>query len=397
MQSNVNKKVAVAMSGGVDSSTVAALLKTQGYSVVGIFMQNWTEPGCRTPQDRADAVKVASHLDILFDVWDFEKEYREKVIEYFYREYEAGRTPNPDVMCNKEIKFKLFFERAFKELDVDYIATGHYAISREGKLYEGKDPKKDQSYFLCQLTEAQLKKTLFPLGELTKPQVRQLAFEFKLPVAEKPDSQGICFVGEVNVREFLKKRLKTRVGKIVTVDGNLVGEHEGVAFYTIGQRHGFNVGGGIPYYVAGKDAQQNILYVSKLNDERYLYSTEIDAEDWHEINPSESPSLTSPLKRGRNINSNFFPLKQGEDQDGGLSTIIYARIRYQQPKQEAILTKLPNGRVKFTFKQPQRAATPGQSVVAYLPDGQVLGAAVISDSNEFKLTNTKSLVGIEKG
>lgn len=394
MNTQIKKpKAAVAMSGGVDSSTVAALLKGQGYGVVGIFMQNWTEPGCRTPEDRADAVKVASHLNIPFEVWDFEKEYREKVIEYFYREYEAGRTPNPDVMCNKEIKFKLFFDRAFEELDVDYIATGHYAISKDGKLYEGSDPKKDQSYFLCQLTQYHLEKTLFPLGELTKPEVRQLAQDFKLPVAAKPDSQGICFVGEVNIKDFLKKRIKPSSGKIITVDGQIVGEHEGAAFYTVGQRHGFNVGGGIPYYVAGKDTSTNTLYVSKLNDDRFLYTKVVIGEELHWINPS-SPPEEQPKDLGR-VNdrienapldsSRSLPFRMTKGQK------VFARIRYQQPKQEALLSHLEGRQVVFTFKELQRAATPGQSVVFYSGEGQVLGAAIISEDTSQLKTSVVNL------
>lgn len=241
------KTVVVGMSGGVDSSVTAALLKEQGYSVIGVFMKNWSEDfgdyGCTWAEDAEDARKVAQVLDIPFYVWNFEKEYKEKVVEYFLNEYTAGRTPNPDILCNSEIKFKVFLEKALA-LGADYVATGHYARVKEVKdndgqtefqLLKGIDPAKDQSYFLYRLTQKQLSRVLFPIGEFEKSHVRELARKFNLPTHAKKDSQGICFIGKIDVREFLMEKIKAKSGEIVTTTGQVIGRHTGLPYYTIGQ------------------------------------------------------------------------------------------------------------------------------------------------------------------
>ena len=358
------KKVLVAMSGGVDSSVAAALLKEQGYFVAGGFMKNFSaeswqgvlEADCPWEADFADVQTVCEKLGIECRSFNFEKEYREKVIEYFFGEYERGRTPNPDVMCNKEIKFKLFLDKAI-ELGFDYIATGHYARIHESRisniesrseirdsgfeLLKGIDQKKDQSYFLYAVNQAQLSKTLFPIGHLQKTKVRQLAREFGLPNAEKKDSQGICFVGHVNLKEFLKQRIPERVGEVVDSSGRVIGQHAGAWNYTIGQRHGLGLGGGTPYYVARKDVINNRVFVSAgLKAEVYSKAAEIS--DTHWIN--HPPAL--PLK-------------------------CKAKIRYQQQDQDCLVTDS-----KIEFTNPQFAIAAGQAVVFYDND-RVLGGATI--------------------
>ncbi len=262
------KRIAVGMSGGVDSSVAAYLLKEQGYEIVGVYMQCWDSraDGCRADEDRADAVAVASKLGIKFEYLDFIKEYKEIVIDYFYKEYEAGRTPNPDVMCNKEIKFGLFLEWAL-ENGFDGVATGHYArVEKDDngyKLMKGLDESKDQSYFLYLLNQDQLSRTMFPVGDMKKSDLRKLAEETGLSTFDKPDSVGICFIGEVNIKEFLKARLPVKVGNVVNSAGEVLGTHEGVQFYTIGQRHGFEIEKyvGLPMYVVGKNVEKNELVV----------------------------------------------------------------------------------------------------------------------------------------
>jgi len=269
----MQKKVAVGLSGGVDSSVAAHVLKEQGYDVTGVYMQCWDSraDGCTAEQDRADAVSVASKLGIKFGYLDFIQEYKAKVIDYFYKEYEAGRTPNPDVMCNKEIKFGLFLRWALQN-GFDYVATGHYARVRKDidgyKLLKGVDSSKDQSYFLYVLNQEQLAKTLFPVGDMKKTELRALAKKLGLATFNKPDSVGICFIGEVDIREFLKKRIKNKLGKVINLKGEVLGEHDGVWFYTIGQRHGFRVDKyvGLPLYVIGKNVQKNELIVGFAGD-----------------------------------------------------------------------------------------------------------------------------------
>lgn len=263
----MSKTVFLGMSGGVDSSVSAILLKNQGYKVVGVYMRNWSKdlPGMKCPwaEDLADAKRVAVKLDLDFLVFDFEKEYKEKVVDYMLDEFKAGRTPNPDVMCNEEIKFKLFFEKAM-EHGADYIATGHYAKSKNGQLKLAKDENKDQTYFLYRISKEAVEKTLFPLADLRKPEVKKLAAEAGLANAYKKESMGVCFVGEVGMKDFLSEYIDLRPGEIREIETEKVlGYHDGAVFYTVGQRHGLYVGGGLPYYVVKKDLPKNIVYVSK--------------------------------------------------------------------------------------------------------------------------------------
>ncbi|MEK7493910.1 MAG: tRNA 2-thiouridine(34) synthase MnmA [Patescibacteria group bacterium] len=368
------RRVFVGMSGGVDSSVAAALLKKKGYDVVGAFIKGWSDNRffkdktmCPWVTDQEDARKVAAVLGIPFYTFDFEKEYRKEVVEYMIKAYRAGITPNPDVMCNKEIKFGVFFEKA-RKLGADFVATGHHARVRERKtkneklktyeLLAGKDTNKDQSYFLWTLTQKQLRRTLMPVGEYTKEKVRAMAREFGLPTAEKKDSQGLCFVGEVDVHEFLKSRIKPKKGKIITTGGKIVGEHEGAMFYTIGQRHGIgSPGGGTPYYVVGKDAKKNILYVGEGTGDAELYKRELTATEFNWV------SGVKPK----------FPLR------------CEARIRYRQPTQKTRIFEVKSQSAswrtkvksfKVVFDAPQRAVTPGQSIVLYR-GGTVIGGGVI--------------------
>lgn len=300
----MGKRVALGMSGGVDSSVSVVLLQEQGYDVTGVFLECWRAPGCRAEEDRKDALDVALKLGIPFKVLDFKDAYKQKVVEYFFAEYEAGRTPNPDVLCNKEIKFGLFYDWAMNE-GFDFIATGHYAQIHDGKeLVASADTWKDQTYFLYRLRQEQLAHILFPIGHLEKSEVRKLAVEKNVPVANKPDSQGICFIGEINVHNFLKERLGERPGDVVDTKGRKIGEHKGLWFYTIGQRHGFDASFQLPkdiegvdkhmippFYVIRKDAAKNQLVVG-FGAETYR-STFVIA-DTHWIQPSP-PSLSEEL------------------------------------------------------------------------------------------------------
>lgn len=344
-------KIVVGMSGGVDSSVTAALLVKEGHEVIGAFMKNWSESidpctgQCSWKEERADALRVAATLGIPFETFDFEKEYREAVVDYMCREYAAGRTPNPDVMCNKHVKFELFVKKAL-EHGADAIATGHYARVRQGvagkyELLAGIDPDKDQSYFLHQLDQRQLSRTLFPIGHLRKSEVRALARGFKLPTAEKKDSQGICFIGKVNLAGFLKDRLTQRPGPIISTDGHVVGRHGGIAPFTIGQRHGMGLGGGAPYFVIEKDAARNTLVVARQEDQLLAPALELENTHWIAGTP---PAMPHACK---------------------------VRIRYRQPLQDA---SIDGGTIRF--EEPQRAISSGQFAVLY--DGEYcLGGGVI--------------------
>lgn len=344
----MNKQhVFVGMSGGVDSSLTAALLLEQGYDVTGIYMKNWTQdlPGMRCPwaDDLADAKRVAVHLGIPFKVYDFQKEYKQKVVDYMIGEYEAGRTPNPDIMCNQEVKFKIFLETALAD-GADMIATGHYARVKDGRLLQAVDENKDQTYFLYRVSGEALKKTLFPLGELKKPEVRKMAEERGLVTASKKDSQGICFVGSVGIKDFLSEFVETEPGKIIEQENReVVGHHDGAIFYTLGQRHGLAVGGGLPYYVVGKDMSKNEVYVSRnLNDES-MWRKELPLNDIHWIN--EKP-------------------EEGET--------FSVRLRHRG---KLLPATLQHG--KLLLPEPERAAASGQSAVFYR-QGVVYGGGIVA-------------------
>lgn len=284
----MSKKVYVGLSGGVDSSVTAALLLEQGYEVTGVYMKNWTQdlPGfaCPWKEDYQDAKRIAVQLGIPFKTYDFQKEYRQKVVDYMIDEYQAGRTPNPDIMCNQEVKFKLFLETALAD-GADMIATGHYARIKDGQLLTAKNLDKDQTYFLYRVTEDALKHSLMPIGDFkTKDEVRAQAKKLGLVTAAKKDSQGICFVGKVGIKEFLQQFVKTKPGAIIDKNGLTIGQHDGAIFYTIGQRHGLDVGGGLPYYVIGKDMVKNEVYVTTDIDDKNLWHQELCLTDVHWIN-----------------------------------------------------------------------------------------------------------------
>ncbi len=362
--SQPKRKIMVAMSGGVDSSVAAALLLREGHEVTGAFMKNWSDEAdpctgeCGWKKERQDALRVAATLGIPFETFDFEAEYRRDVVEYMVREYAAGRTPNPDVLCNSKVKFKLFLQKAL-EIGADMIATGHYArvthagearpdgtVTSTHELLAGVDGNKDQSYFLNQLTQEQLSRTLFPVGQLPKPEVRRLAAEFGLPTADKKDSQGICFIGQVDLREFLGEKISGVPGEVVTRDGRSVGRHEGIAPYTVGQRHGLGIGGGAPYFVVDKDLARNVVTVSR--NESDLLASALVADQAHWI------AGAPPSRKFR----------------------CRARIRYRQPLQDCTVSVAHDGTLQAEFDQPQRAISPGQFVVFYHGD-VCLGGAVI--------------------
>ena len=332
------KTVYVGMSGGVDSSVTAALLKQQGHHVTGVYMKNWTQdlPGMKCPwaDDLADAKRVAVQLGIDFKVFDFENEYRHKVVDYMIEEYKAGRTPNPDIMCNQEVKFKLFLEAALED-GADFIATGHYAAVENGILKMAVDTNKDQTYFLYRVTGAALQKTLFPLGEFTKPTVRKMAEERGLFTAAKKDSQGICFVGKVGIREFLSQYVDQKPGEIIDkATGKVLGHHDGAIFYTLGQRHGLDLGGGLPYYVIDKDMDKNEVYVTTDLNDGSLWKTDVSIGAVHWIN--DQPPV-------------------GDYQ---------IRVRHRAPLVTATLS-FENDTVSLRLHDQQRAVAAGQSIVIY--------------------------------
>jgi tRNA-specific 2-thiouridylase len=350
----MSKTVFVGLSGGVDSSVSAALLKEQGFRVVGVHMKNWSRdvPGypCPWRSDYQDAKRVAVQLGIDFELFDFEQAYEERVVGYMLEQYQLGLTPNPDIMCNQEIKFKLFYDAA-RERGADFIATGHYAKAANGKLYMAKDDNKDQTYFLYRVNSEALQHTLFPLADLTKPEVRLLAAKYNLVTATKKESMGICFVGKIGIKEFLSQYVHTEPGPIIAESGRVVGEHDGALFYTIGQRHGLNVGGGLPYYVAGKDMAKNEVYVTTdIADERlWADSFELSACHWITEPPQSGDSL---LVRTRHRGS-LVPVSSIELSDGG--------------------------RAKLMVAESVKALAPGQSAVLYRGD-ECLGGGIISSS-----------------
>lgn len=363
----MRKRVVLGMSGGVDSSVAAWLLKQQGYEVIGLFMKNWEDDDddeyCSTRQDWIDAVSVADVVGVDIEAVNFASEYKDRVFAEFLREYEAGRTPNPDVLCNAEIKFKAFLDHAMS-LGADLIATGHYARVREVdgrfELLKAIDASKDQSYFLHRLNQSQLSRTLFPLGELHKTEIRKIADELGLPNARKKDSTGICFIGERPFREFLNRYLSFRPGPMMTPDGAIVGEHVGLSFYTLGQRKGIGLGGmkkSAPtdghhdaWYVARKDVDNNVLYVVQGHDHPWLLSDTLDAGQVSWVAGNAPP-------------------------EGPLS----AKTRYRQPDMRCLHRSLPDGHFSLNFPESQWAVTPGQSAVLY--DGEIcLGGGIIASS-----------------
>lgn len=355
---NQNKTVIVGMSGGVDSSVTALILKKQGYKVIGLFMKNWEEQDefgvCQSSKEYKDVISVCEKLDIPYYSIDFVEEYRANVFQHFLDEYELGHTPNPDILCNREIKFKVFFDKAM-ELGADYLATGHYCrnllIDGVHHLGKGVDPKKDQSYFLYAINPKVLDKVLFPVGELEKSEVRKLAHEFDLSTKDKKDSTGICFIGERNFKNFLSQYLQAKTGLFKTLDGTVVGEHSGSSYYTIGQRKGLGLGGqGEPWFVVDKDHEQNVVYVERGEEHPSLYADELWANEltWLNYTPKINEWVSATCK-----------------------------IRYRQNDQACEFMVLETGEVHVRFPVPQRAITIRQSVVFYHGD-VCLGGGMIS-------------------
>ena len=385
------KTVVVGLSGGVDSSVAAYILKKQGYNVIGLFMRNWNDESviidddCPWIEDSNDALQVAEILEIPFQVIDFTKEYKERIVDYMFLEYKNGRTPNPDILCNREIKFDLFLKKAI-EIGADFLATGHYCRKEEviingnkvQRLLEGKDPKKDQSYFLCQVNQFQLSKTLFPIGEMQKKEVRKLAKEIGLNTAEKKDSQGLCFIGKVKLPTFLQQFLKPKTGKVVEIDsknlmyhkenitnkfksfeysssmGKIVGDHNGAHYYTIGQRKGLNIGGfPLPLFIIGTDVKKNIIYVGQGEDHPGLYRNglTVNKENIHWIREDLKIDLDTP-------------------------TVYNSRIRYRQKLTPCTITSSEFG-LKVKFGETQRGITPGQFISWYKND-ELIGSGIIN-------------------
>lgn len=354
-------KVLVGMSGGVDSSVSAALLQEQGYEVVGGFIKNWSDSKdlwtgeCAWRGERRDALRVAARLGISLLTFDFEEQYRTRVLERMFAEYEAGRTPNPDILCNQEIKFGLFFEAAMK-LGFDGVATGHYARSSrdaEGAhLWKGVDPEKDQTYFLQRMSREALSRALFPIGHLHKAEVRALAESYALPVATKPDSQGICFVGKLDFHEFLRKKIAPQPGPILDPDGRMLGMHDGLDAYTIGQRKGLAVHTDRrAWYVAAKDRKQNALIMVPDAHHPLLSRSEFSVEAMHW-------------------------LEEGADEAASLK--VQVMVRYRQVPVAAILTRIQDGRYEVRTAEPVWAPAPGQSVAVYQEE-RCLGGGILSE------------------
>jgi len=366
--------VIVGMSGGVDSSVCAALLKEEGYKVIGLFMKNWEEFDefgiCQSSIEYADVVKVCEKLDIPYYSVDFIKEYKDQVFTQFVDEYKLGFTPNPDILCNREIKFKVFFEKAM-ELGADFLATGHYCQTenRDGSqiLLKGADPLKDQSYFLYAINHEVLKKVLFPIGHLPKTEVRKLASKYDLATKEKKDSTGICFIGERNFKNFLSNYVTYEDGNFETLDGSIVGRHTGATYYTIGQRKGLGLGGqGEAWFVVGKDMSRNVVIVERGETHPHLFADTLTASDLSFIQGHFEREL--PFK-------------------------CTAKIRYRQKDQECTITKIEGDKIFVEFSRPQRAITPRQSIVFYEGDNCLGGAMIIGPGPSYfemkkELTNT---------
>lgn len=362
MNDNAKTRVVVGMSGGVDSSVTALLLKEQGYDVVGIFMKNWDDTDengfCSATEDYKDVALVADQIGIPYYSVNFEKEYHDRVFSYFLEEYKKGRTPNPDVMCNKEIKFKAFLDYAM-ELGADYVATGHYARVEQDEngvthLLRGKDGNKDQTYFLSQLSQEQLSKAMFPLGEIEKSEVRAIAEKANLATAKKKDSTGICFIGERDFKSFLMNYIPANAGDMQTIDGEVVGQHAGLMYYTIGQRKGLGIGGSKdgsndPWFVIGKDLERNVLIVGQGYENKHLYATTLEASDFLFTQEKEYPSEFRAL----------------------------AQFRYRQEAVEVtVYLDETQTKARVEFDEEARAITPGQAIVLYDGD-ECLGGGII--------------------
>ena len=385
------KTVVVGLSGGVDSSLAAYILKNKGYNVIGLFMRNWNDESviidedCPWIEDSNDALQVAEILEIPFQVIDFSKEYKERIVDYMFKEYQNGRTPNPDILCNREIKFDLFLKKAI-ELGADFVATGHYCRKEEitidgnkiQRLLAGKDATKDQSYFLCQVNQYQLSKSLFPIGDMQKSEVRKLAKEIGLNTAEKKDSQGLCFIGKVKLPTFLQQFLKPKTGKVVEINaensmylkenisnkfegfsysssiGKVVGNHNGAHYYTIGQRKGLNIGGfPLPLFIIGTDVKENIIYVGQGEDHPGLYRDGLTVS-----------------------NENIHWVREDLKIDFDNPTDYNSRIRYRQKLTPCTITINEFG-LKVSFQESQRGITPGQFISWYKND-ELIGSGVIN-------------------
>lgn len=368
MNNNENKTVIVGMSGGVDSSVAALLLKEQGYKVIGLFMKNWEEEdefgNCKASLEYEDVKRVCERIDIPYYSVEFIKEYQDNVFKEFLEEYEKGFTPNPDVLCNREIKFKAFYNKAL-EFGADYIATGHYCrTDGGGRLLKGLDPNKEQSYFLYMVDGEVLKKVKFPIGDLNKSEIREIAAKYDFSTKDKKDSTGICFIGERNFKNFLSNYLKPTKGEFRTLDENKMGEHSGVQFYTLGQRKGLGLGGpGAPWFVVKKDIKKNIVYVERGERHPSMYTDDLFVKEFTWIKDNYEARFPIDLK---------------------------AKVRYRQKDQDCTIHKQENGEYRVSFKIPQRAVTPGQSLVLY--DGDIcLGGAIIERIGETYLEMNKEL------
>jgi len=365
------KTIVVGMSGGVDSSVSALLLKQQGHHVIGLFMKNWEETSengqCTSAADFDDVRKVCEQIDIPYYTVNFTKDYQEQVFKQFLKDFERGWTPNPDILCNREIKFKVFLNKA-KELGADFLATGHYAqiadLNGQSHLLVGQDSSKDQTYFLYTLTHDILDQVLFPIGHLEKTEVRELARRYHLATSEKKDSTGICFIGERHFRTFLSQYIGAQPGNFETLDGKVVGTHNGAAFYTLGQRKGMGIGGaGEAWFVVGKNVEKKVVYVAQGTNHPALFCEELEASDlsWVTQAPSSFP----------------FPCQ--------------AKVRYRQTSSDCEIISLANGCLKVRFLEPQRAVTPGQSIVFY-QNNICLGGGVITQPGASYYKLNKSLL-----
>lgn len=352
------KTVVVGMSGGVDSSVAAMLLKQQGYRVIGMFMKNWEEKNadgiCNSSLEYEDVIRVCQQLDIPYYSVNFVKEYWDNVFSHFLNEFKLGHTPNPDILCNREIKFKVLLEKAL-EIGGDYLATGHYCqnifVNKVYQLRKGSDPGKDQSYFLYTIGQQALSRVLFPVGTMLKPNLRQLAHSYQLATSSKKDSTGICFIGKRDFKEFLGKYLAYTPGEFQTLNGKVIGEHQGMAFYTLGQRKGMGIGGpGEPWFVVGKDAERNIVYLEQGANHPALFCDELTAVELSWVSGETPKNFPYACK---------------------------AKVRYRQMDQECVIMKKENDSLNVRFLVPQRAITPRQSIVFYEGENCLGGGMIL--------------------